>query len=284
MTIHIWQSFSCNNSSSYRLVARFADATEARDVARELGAFFAAHAQEMDAAMEAGDFPDESPASAQALATKYGFAWKEVLAWGDEGLAGDEPSIAAEGEVLVAYHTYCGGFGDAIPTYLKKRGATVEPQTRSAPPASILFALPAPSKELDRELAEMFAQIDGQEERLVEPFQTPWKTRWECYGTAAFFRDAKTVGLYFPIAPTDLPACKAWLASHGIDKPSIRLCEYDDEDKFVAIAAARCTSCDGALEYLDQRLHDIDSEQLACHGCGGLYDLATFTDEPEPKT
>ena len=84
------------------------------------------------------------------------------------------------------------------------------------------------------------------------------------------------MGLHFPIAPTDLPAFKGWLAEHGIEKASIRLCEYADVDKFGVIAKARCTACDGALEYLDPRLHDIDTEQLACRGCGGLYDLSTF--------
>jgi hypothetical protein len=31
MELRVWQSFSCNNSSSFRMVARFADATAAAD-------------------------------------------------------------------------------------------------------------------------------------------------------------------------------------------------------------------------------------------------------------
>lgn len=46
---------------------------------------------------------------------------------------------------------------------------------------------------------------------------------------SSFFRDPKTVGLYFPIAPTDIPAMKQWLADRGIEGASIRLCEYGDE-------------------------------------------------------
>jgi hypothetical protein len=36
MAIQVWNSFSCNNSSSYRLVARFTDAGKAKDAAAEL--------------------------------------------------------------------------------------------------------------------------------------------------------------------------------------------------------------------------------------------------------
>lgn len=277
MSIRVWRSFSCNNSSSYRLIARFRDPAVAAEAAEELRAFFEAHAQEMDAVMEQGDFPDENPETARALAAKYGFSWGDVLTWGDEMLAGDEPSIATEDGVLVVYHTYCGGFGDGIPAYLRARGAEVGEEDRSPPTVSVLFSsTPGADPELDAQLAEMFAQIDG-ESRDVEPFEAPWKTRWKSYGTAAFFRDAKTVGLYFPIAPTDLPAFREWLAAHGIERPSIRLCELADEARFVTIAAARCTACHGPLEYLDPRIHDIEHPQLACRTpCGALYELAAF--------
>jgi len=282
MTIKIWQSYSCNNSSSYRLVARFADPNVARETATELAAFFSAHAKQMDVLTEDGDFPEENPAAAQDLAKQYGFSWNEVLSWGDEMLEGDEPSIGTEDKTLVVYHTYCGGFGEAIPAYLKARGAAeVEPEDRHPPTASVLFEAPA-SAALDEDLASMFSQIADRPEREVEPLKTPWETRWESYGRAAFFRDPKTVGMWFPIAPTDLPAFKAWLAEHGVQKASVRLCEYDDEKKFVAIAGAKCSACDGTLQYLDPRLHDIDSEQLACLGCGGMYDLTTFLNQP-PK-
>ena len=276
MAIRVWNSFSCNNSSSYRLVARFADAATATDTAVELRMFFLEHAKQMDAVMEEGNFPDENPPAAQELAKKYGFKWKHVLTWGDEMLEGDEPSLAAEGDALVVYHTYCGGFGKELPAFLEAKGATeVESEDRSAPSVSVLFKQARGNAELDSELEGMFSQVD-EEVQDVEPFKTPWKTRWECYGRAAFFRDAKTVGLYFPIAPTDLPNFKEWLAERGVAKPSIRLCEYADEDKFRAISQARCTACEAALEYLDPRIDDIESEQLACRACGGMYDLATF--------
>lgn len=273
MTIRIWQSFSCNNSSSYRLVARFADAAAARDTALELAAFFKTHAKELDDVLETtGQFPSTSPPTALALAKQYGFSWgKYPLSWGDEGLQGDEPSIAAEGEVLVVYHTYCGGYGDGIPGYLKARGAKLEKEVSDTPPVSILFPYTS-SKKLDTDLKAMFSQVSD-EMREVEPFKTPWKTRWESYGRAAFFNDGKTVGMFFPIAPTDLPAFKQWVADRGIANASIRMCEYADEDKFYAIAHAKCSACNGALQFWSPRLQDIESEQLACTGCGGMYDM-----------
>jgi hypothetical protein len=230
----------------------------------------------MDAVMEEGDFPEENPEAAQALAQKYGFNWSDVLTWGDEMLEGDEPSIAAESGVLVVYHTYCGGFGD-VPAFLKAAGAdTVEDESRSPPTVSVLFRRDAgKNAELEADLDMLFDQID-EEAREVEPLKTPWTTRWESYGRAAFFRDAKTVGLYFPIAPTDLPAFKKWMTERGVEGASMRLCEYADEAKFVAIAGAKCTSCGGGLEYVDPRLHEIDSEQLACRGCGGMFEVGTF--------
>lgn len=138
MTIKIWNSYSCNNSSSFRLVARFEDPDTAEAVAAELTQFFATHAKEMDAAMAEGDFPDESPPAAAALARRYGFTWSHVLGWGDDVQEGDEPSVSAEGNVLVVYHTYCSGFSD-VPAYLRARGAALDPETHVAPTLSALF-------------------------------------------------------------------------------------------------------------------------------------------------
>ena len=271
MTIKIWNSYSCNNSSSFRLVARFADPETAGAAAAELTSFLAEHAKQMDAAMAEGDFPDESPPAAAELARRYGFTWSSVLGWGDDVQEGDEPSVSAEGPVLVVYHTYCSGFSD-LPAYLRAKGGTVEPETHRAPPLSALFRN---SPELELDLAVVFAQ-PVQPEREVEPFRAPWEIRWESSGQFAYFRDPGAVGLWFPCAPTDLPAVKQWLADHGVAQPSLRWCEYQDETTFVAIAAARCSACASSLEYLDPRIHDIESPQLVCKACGGLYELSTF--------
>ncbi len=282
--IRVWQSFSCNNSSSYRLVARFADAKTAKDASGELSKFFTEHATQMDKLIdESGEFPEKPTPAALALAKKYGFTWKKYLMWGDDSLVGDEPSVTAEGDVLVVYHTYCGGFGGDVQSYLKARGATVEKEARSAPTVSVLFTLPPKPNKLVNAIKKLL----GDDEELAEDeieVKPPWsKMRSELYGTVAVFSDGKTMGFYLPVYPQELPLLKAWLAKEGVDKPSIRVCEYDDEKKFRAISKARCLACDGALEYLDPRAHGIDKEQLVCKACGGMYELEAFMQPAKAK-
>ena len=55
--IQLWRSFSCNNSSSYYLVARFKSADAAEASAVELRAFLAAHGEQSDAMWAAGGDP-----------------------------------------------------------------------------------------------------------------------------------------------------------------------------------------------------------------------------------
>lgn len=283
----IFRSFSCNNSSSYRLVARFTDPAVAADAAQELETFFKTHALEMDALMEDGDVPDDPTNAATALAAKYGFTWDKLFTWGDEMLEGDEPKVTALDDTLVIYHTYCGGYPDEVKTYLEKRGAAkVEDQARSSPTVSLLFQMPAsPSAELVADLDALFAQVD-QEDDSVEPLDAPWDERKGrgAYGVAAMFRDGKTVGLYVPVEPDDLGRVRAWLTSRGIESPSIRLCAWDDKKKFEAIAWTKCEACGGTLEYLDPRVHGIEHEQLACKDCGGMFEVAPIVAAYKPPS
>jgi hypothetical protein len=280
MTIKIWQSYSCNNSSSYRLVARFADPAAAKAAATDLDAFFKAYAVELDAAVEAADYtwPNTWPPGAVAFAKKHGFSWgRDILGWGDTGLTDDEPEIMVEDDVLLVYHSYCGGFGKGVPAYLAARGATkVEGEESDGPTLTLMFAYAGGNKKLDSDLEKLFGQISPtNESREVEPLVTPWKSR-ESYGSAAFYRDAKTVAMVIPFEPTDLPNVRAWLTKHGIKKPSIRLCEYADEEKLAALAGAKCEACEAALELWHPRLQDVETEQMACTACGGMYEISTF--------
>lgn len=279
MTIKIWQSYSCNNSSSYRLVARFADHATAQAAATELDAFFKAYAVELDAVVEANDYtwPDKWPPGAVAFANEHGFALpRDLLGWGDSGLTNDEPEVLAEDDVLLVYHSYCGGFGKSVPAYLEVRGATEVTEETAPPIATILFSYAGGNEKLDGELEQLFAQVD-EESRDVDPLVTPWKGP-DCYGTAAFYRDAKTVGMVIPLVPAALPSIRAWLAEHGIINPSIRLCEPADEEKLVALAGSNCGACAGALELWHPRLRDVETEQMACISCGGMYEIATLVE------
>lgn len=69
---------------------------------------------------------------------------------------------------------------------------------------------------------------------------------------------------------------KEWLARAGVVAPRVRICETGDLAKFRTIAGARCPGCKTSLEYLDMQEHDIPADQLACAGCGGMFDLGAF--------
>lgn len=257
--IKIWQSYASNNSTSYRLVARFADAAAAREIAAELTEFF-------DAQEKQGSHRYED-AALTTLARNYGFDWV------DSGAGSEGPQAIAEGEALIVYYPYCLGIGPGVPAFLADRNAaTIERESSAHLRISALFrAVPGVDPRLDDELAAIFVQPVAQRTAL----KAPWVKR-AAFGRWAFFRDAGTVGMHFPIAPSDIARFKTWLADHDIENVVISVEHAADEDLFLALAKARCTACDGVLEYLDPRLHDIESPQLACKPCGGLYELSTF--------
>jgi hypothetical protein len=272
MTIRIWSAYSCNNSSSYRLVAKFRDAEEAAGIALELQKFLVAHATEVD---ELGDYSEEPSQAQRELGTKYGFTWSDSLHWGDDGLVGDEPEVFVENHVMIVLHTYCGGLGD-LPAYLAARGAAVTTESNRSVAVSVLFrSIAGANPQLDAELATMYAQVEDAEVPDVSPLRAPWAPEHESYGRVAWFRDAGAAGFHVPLDPRDLAGLKAWLAERGLDA-SIRIEERDDLVLFDAIAKARCTACRGPVEYLDPRLHDIETPQLVCKPCGGLYELSAF--------
>jgi hypothetical protein len=294
MEIRVWQSYSCNNSSSFRLVARFSDPKKAGEAAVELKQFFKEHAKQADKAMDEafGDGGDENawppPATkaCEALAAKYGFKWKEWLGWGDDSLVGDEPEVVASDGTLVIYHGYCGEFPKEVTTYLKARGATKIDEDEDAPEVSVLFKIPSNGKKLEDSLTKLFAQAANTEYLNDWTKQPPWSGGDQPDDESknvAFFSDKKTIGFYLPIQPNQLEKLKKYLAKNGVDNPSIRLCEFSDRKKFQAIAGAQCEACGELLSYIDPRTHKIDSEQLACDKCGGMFDLAAIAKKKKPK-
>lgn len=274
--IRIWQSYSCNNSSSYRVVATFTDAATAKSVEKELDEVMSIHAAEVDAR---GEYRDEPTEATRALGDKYGFVWGDLMAWGTGPLIDDQPNIFVEDTVLIVQHTYCGGgLGSGLDAYLEARGATVSSDDSGTVMVSLLFrAAPGTIDYLDDELAKMFAQRgEDPADFNVEPLTAPWDMDDEAYGDFTYFRDAGTVGLHFPLDPGDLRNVKNWLRIRGIETYAIRIEHGDDKLDFEAIRKARCTSCTGTLEYLHPALHDIESPQLVCRPCGGFYEVSTF--------
>ncbi len=247
--IKVWQSFSCNNSAAYRLVARFPDAAVAAEVAAELDEFLVAQER-------VGGYGRRSGALA-TLARTYGDP-----DWLDN--SSGELGVFAQDATLVVYHTMCLGLGPGPAAFLEDRGGTPERASAADLQLSVLFRVD-PTGERDDEIATLFAAlVDGSLK----------KTPWARFAPAnvVWFRDPKTIGLCLPIQASGVVAFKAWL---GIEDAVYRIDQHDDRDLFSALAAARCTSCNRKLGYLDPRLYDIETPQLMC-GCGGLYELSTF--------
>jgi hypothetical protein len=273
--IRIWQSYSCNNSSSYRLVARFADAAIARATADELERVLPAHAAEVDARPDYDEAPSRTTLE---LGHKYGFEWPDLMYWASGHLTRDLPHVAVEGATLVVMHTYCdAGLGRGLEMYVEKRGAfSVHTDDTSMIEVTLLFrAAPGVIDGLDDELDAMFAQRNRRD-FTVTRLRAPWVMHEKAYGALSYFRDAGTVGLHFPLDPRDLEHLKAWMRSRGIAQHVIRIGNKADLRELEAIRTARCASCSGALEYLHPALHDIETPQLVCRPCGGFYEVGTF--------
>ena len=273
MTVKVWNSYSCNNSSSYRIVARFAGPQTAEAVATELREFFPIHAAEVD---QRGDYSEEPSEAQLALGAKHGFTWGTSLDWGVGGLVGDEPAVVVRDEVLIVQHTYCGGLGD-LTGLLRTFGASdADEQDKRAIHVSLLFrAAPGADRALDVELDHLVVQFASQDANKDSEIKAPWAAH-DASGKTAYFRDTGTVGIYLPVDPRDLAALDKWLLEHQLDKPSVRIEERGDLAAFEAISKATCTACSGRLDYLDPRIHDIETPQLVCKPCGGLYEVSTF--------
>lgn len=236
--IRIWRSYACNNSSSFRLIALFETPALAAEVTGELRAFLRVQAEQVDATL-LDDDTVPSPAQLE-LAKRYGFEPRGQLQWGGGRLTGDEPILICEGDTVVVQHDYCDGFQELL-GYFAARGAATDHEYGSQIELSMLFTA-APDLEM------------------------PWP---------AVFRDASTVGAYLTIEPKSFATLKTWFAERGI-APVIQIADASVRALFARIARARCTACGGGLEYLDPRLHDIETPQLVCKPCGGLYDLSAF--------
>ncbi len=250
--IYEWQSYSCNNSSDYRLVAEFDSPARAAAMADELRAFFKKHAKQYDKQADTADFdwPGEPTPAALALGTKYGHAWDEFLIWGDDQLEGDEPHVVALGKTLVLYHTYSsGGFGPDVPTVLKKAGATLPEKSHADGPPILRgeLALPAGPKgaKLADELASFFAQGDAGSSPH-EWTDLPGLTI-ELGGDEdqyAFWCDGSRAAFTWPLPPQDIKSVTAHLTKRGATDLSLRVATKAD----VKQIAKRARELDKARE------------------------------------
>jgi hypothetical protein len=132
MKIRVWKSFSSNNSSSFHIVARFATAQLAEQVADELREFFEAHSAE----------PGNSPLSVAMveLAIAHDFEWGEVdLGWAEDWQY-ETGRLDVDGDRVLIYHPYCLGI-DGIKPYLEARDAEEISGQHGEPRLAVLFRL-----------------------------------------------------------------------------------------------------------------------------------------------
>ena len=263
--VRVWNSFSSNNSSAYRLVARFSDSTRAAETEAELRRML-------------GDQPS-APEAPRTLAEALGFDWEEVFPYG----ADDDPTLVRDERVLALFHSYCLGFPPELTSWLKARGATVEDQAPASLQLSVLFQLPTPGDDLG--LKAIFGKLDLRQPRSAEgyfksmPVVLPWSPTQHWVAHTAFFCDGVTLAMYVPTSPAEVPLLEAWLAARGVTGARMRLCEYDDAAKFASMASARCSACqrDETLRYLAPDRFGLDDEQLCCTTCGAMFELSALS-------
>jgi len=276
MQVQIWSSFSCNNSSDYRLVARFRAPQVATKLGAELTAFFQAYGAAWDTYCEEHDYsiPEDEPLPVAAeLAAKYGVAWNasDILSWGDEGLVDNEPGVVVVGSTLAIFHDYCGGFTDNIVRVLSAAGAEVEPEDRCPPDISVRFTLPDGDAG-ERMAGEIATFLDQKavHEYMSDFTAPPWGDH-RLMGDPAdifWYRDGQTFGFKLPLIPDGLEALKRYLASaRDVD---LRLCDALELASFemrdtLAELDARLASGEviTALTLSERRLRFVPPQVLA---------------------
>lgn len=229
-----WESYSCNNSSDYRLVAEFSTPAKASAIGAQLTSFFAQHARESDARQDDPDFAWPGPPTQAAidLGTRFGHAWKKFLVWGDDVMEGDEPEVATFDRSIVIYHSYCGGFGSDLAAVLQKAGGRL-PEKREqdgVPLFACELALPSGSagEKLAGDLATFFAQrtVGDPDEWTPPPGLTldlggdPAHYAYWCDGGRAAFT--------WPLEPSDVTAVQKYLAKRKARDVTLRLATAAD--------------------------------------------------------
>ena len=229
LEIFEWNSYSCNNSSDYRLIAQFDTPKRAQAMRNELEAFFSEHAQQYDEASDEPDFdwPGGPTPAALALGEKYGHKWKEFLIWGDDCLEGDEPQVAVLDRTLVLFHSYCGGFGSDLHRVLQKAGAQLPKDSGSGPPviaAELTFADTKKGRALEQELVEFF------EQRKTLEYMSDWKSpswmRNDCPGRlddVTFWAADGRCGFTLPVEALDIESLQRHLEKNDARDLSLRI-------------------------------------------------------------
>jgi hypothetical protein len=249
--VQIWRSFASNNSASFYLVARFADREQAIDCAESLRGYIERNQAELDAmsGRERRANRDLTLANLE-LADELGIEWPTQVAL---GFADDiDIELAPLGEDLAIHHPYCLGFDEALQTYLEGRAAIVITEARAN-------TLPSVSVVVHRGAAG-----DAQLLEALEAF----------FAEVVIFRTRSAFGFCAPAEPERFAELEAAIAAHPDCDVELAVDRAGDPERFAAIAAARCPECDAAeLDYVASARTAAPTDQLACEGCGGMFEL-----------
>ena len=282
MEVRVWQSFSCNNSGSYYLVARFDSATDAETSATEIRNFLETHAKQKDSLIDEDDGDWEDPSVIQnETAEKYGFSWEdEMVHWGDDALEGDEPIVSSSGDKLVVYHSYCGGL-DFLDPYVKALGGKDVVSEDGEPALSVMLTFAGDEKgtgardSLDAFFGQGITQkeLDEWDTSLFGGGRMPYGSPDE----VTYWSTANHAGFHFDLDASILPGLRKFLDGAGVTDYQMRINDRSIPEKLEILSATkRCPECRSRkIEYVPAT-DSVHADQVSCDACGGMFDLPTL--------
>ena len=230
MKIYEWNSYSCNNSSDIRLVAKFKSEQKAQQMFEELTFFLEEHAVEYDKKRDDGIFvyPGEATEVAKRFGQKYNHEWTQPMLWGDDRLEGDEPEVGVLNNSLILHHTYTSSFGSDLGQVFKNAGATEVAQYGGAP---IIFveAIFKEENNLERELVDLFEQRHHTD---IDGWKFPWELKDElrCENDLSFVNEITKCSFILNLPVTEFSGLKTYL-KHNAKSFSMRLASPEDIEK-----------------------------------------------------
>lgn len=271
------------------MVAEFESEDVATEVGLELKTFFTQHAAQKDEILE-NDGDWEQPTQSQLeLGKKYGFDNSHFLAWGDEGLKYNEPTVVTEQTRVLLYHDYCGGID--INQYIAARdGKTTKDEFHGKPELGVLFQVAENETGANslRAMRRFFAQAKTQEE--YQEFRNPfWQQQNRRKGLpyakveeSVFYwdwSDGEAGGFYIPFYLHDLDSLKTFFQNEGFLE--FRIIIGDESFKDTIRTLSRITHCPNC-DRQNLKLFEVDSsmleDQIGCRDCGAMYALSVIKD------
>lgn len=263
MLVQRWNSFSCNNSSSHYLVARFTTKAIAAEVSTELREFLSAHA---------GD-NDELSLAMVELAIKHDFEWGvgNTLVWGDDWEEGDWLSLQVDlhDDRVLLYHSYCLGL-DGISPYIEARGGEVC-HGWGEPELAVLFQLSddALGRAVQGELDAFFSAEPTKQEG-------PWGSGLSYSPNRFWWCDERTGGFCAQFSLEQMDELKLYLEGPAFTDYRLVLGDSPLKDKLRIMSdCPQCPACDGLLRLIEADLM-LPADQAACSSCGGMFELASL--------